>query len=114
MVATGPDANYVEVNHDFSDLSRKVDYLIDNPGVAERIAENAVRTFRDRYLTPAAESCYWRHLIRRYGSVLDFEPSLFVYFAVLRGEAGGLTADRWLFGGIVRLPPEGMRKHRKG
>ncbi|EPS29460.1 hypothetical protein PDE_04409 [Penicillium oxalicum 114-2] len=95
LVATGPDANYVEVNHDFSDLSRKVDYLIDNPGVAERIAENAVRTFRDRYLTPAAESCYWRHLIRRYGSVLDFEPSLFATGRDGKQISRGLPFEIW-------------------
>ncbi|KAJ5485676.1 hypothetical protein N7539_005664 [Penicillium diatomitis] len=87
LVATGPDANFVEVSEDFSDLSRKLDYLIDNPQVAERIAENAVRTFRDRYLTPAAESCYWRRLIRQYGSVLDFEPNLHA-----AGRDGKLTA----------------------
>ena len=58
----------------------------DNPQIAERIADNAVRTFRDRYLTPAAESCYWRHLVRQYASVLDFEPVLFA-----TGRDGKLT-----------------------
>ncbi|KAJ5675205.1 uncharacterized protein N7477_005139, partial [Penicillium maclennaniae] len=77
LVSSGPEANYIEVDMEFKDLSRKIDYLIDNPEVAERIAENAVRTFRDRYLTPAAESCYWRQLIRQYASVSDFEPVLF-------------------------------------
>ena len=77
LISTGPDANYVEVQRDFSDLGRKLEYLIDNPETAERIANNAVRTFRDRYLTPAAESCYWRQLIRAYASVSFFEPSLY-------------------------------------
>nr|BAV69316.1 putative glycosyltransferase [Penicillium brasilianum] len=86
LVSSGPEANYVEVEQDFADLPRKVDFLIDNPQVAERIAENAVRTFRDRYLTPAAESCYWRHLVRQYASVLDFEPVLFA-----TGRDGKLT-----------------------
>ncbi|KAF7596149.1 hypothetical protein BBP40_003048 [Aspergillus hancockii] len=76
LISSGPDANYVEVERDFSDLDRKVEYLIDNPETAERIANNAVETFRDRYLTPAAESCYWRHLIRQYASSCDFEPVL--------------------------------------
>lgn len=76
MVSSGPDANYVEVAHDFSDLGRKIEFLVDHPDVAERIADNAVKTFRDRYLTPAAESCYWRELVRAYGSVSEFEPAL--------------------------------------
>ncbi|KAL4806354.1 glycosyl transferase family 90-domain-containing protein [Aspergillus unguis] len=77
LISSGPDANYVEVNRDFSDLEHKLEFLLDNPEAAERIAENAVRTFRDRYLTPAAESCYWRHLVRRYGEVSAFEPVLY-------------------------------------
>lgn len=74
---SGPDANFVEVDRDFSDLEQKIEFLLDNPEVAERIANNAVKTFRDRYLTPAAEACYWRYLIRRYADVCDFEPSLY-------------------------------------
>lgn len=77
LISSGPDANYVEVQRDFSDLERKIEYLIDHPETAERIANNAIRTFRDRYLTPAAESCYWRQLIRGYASVCAFEPSIY-------------------------------------
>ncbi|KKK19010.1 hypothetical protein ARAM_001475 [Aspergillus rambellii] len=76
FISSGPDANYVEVERDFSDLERKIEFLIDNPEAAERIADNAVKTFRDRYLTPAAESCYWRHLIRMYAASCDFGPVL--------------------------------------
>lgn len=76
LESTGPDANYVEVDREFTDLDRKMRYLLDNPEVAERIANNAVRTLRDRYLTPAAESCYWRELIRQYASVCAFEPEV--------------------------------------
>ncbi|KAL3467351.1 glycosyl transferase family 90-domain-containing protein [Aspergillus heterothallicus] len=76
LVAEGPEATFVQVARDWSDLERKVEHLIDNPGVAERIAENAVRTFRERYLTPAAESCYWRYLITRYAGASGFEPVL--------------------------------------
>ncbi|EEH02770.1 DUF821 domain-containing protein [Histoplasma capsulatum G186AR] len=77
LVATGPEANYVKVRRDFSDLEAKMNYLLDNPEVAEKIAENGVRTFRDRYLTPAAEACYWRELIHAYASICDFEPVLY-------------------------------------
>ncbi|KKK24987.1 hypothetical protein ARAM_007503 [Aspergillus rambellii] len=42
--------------------------LNDDPR-AELIASNSVRTFRERYLTAAAEACYWRSLWDGYGAV---------------------------------------------
>jgi hypothetical protein len=96
LVSSGPDANYIEVDRDWSDLSRKIDYLIDNPDVAERIANNAVRTFRDRYLTPAAESCYWRQLIRQYSAACDFEPVLFSTARDGKTLPRGIPYDTWL------------------
>lgn len=39
-----------------------MDSLLQNPSKAERIATNSVKTFRERYLTAAAEACYWRGL----------------------------------------------------
>lgn len=39
-----------------------MDSLLEDPAAAERIANNSVSTFRERYLTPAAEACYWRAL----------------------------------------------------
>ena len=76
LISSGPQANYIQVERDYSDLNRKIEFLIDHPETAERIAENAVKTFRDRYLTPAAEGCYWRELVRKYASVSGFEPVL--------------------------------------
>lgn len=96
LVSSGPEANYVEVDGEFADLPRKIDYLIDNPAVAERIADNAVRTFRDRYLTPAAESCYWRELIRQYASACDFEPVLFSTGRDGKRVARGVSFETWL------------------
>lgn len=69
LVADGPHQNYVEVERDFSDLSDKMQPLLDDTTIAERIAGNSVRTFRDRYLTKAAEACYWRTLLSEYGRV---------------------------------------------
>ena len=69
LVASGPYQNYVEVERDFSDLSRKIEPLVNNTAAAQRIAENSVKTFRERYLTPAAEACYWRSLFEGYRSV---------------------------------------------
>ena len=51
------------MERDFSDLPRKMQALLEDPASAERIANNSVTTFQDRYLTPAAESCYWRELL---------------------------------------------------
>ncbi|KAI9926492.1 hypothetical protein ASPWEDRAFT_118903 [Aspergillus wentii DTO 134E9] len=96
LVSSGADANYVEVERDFSDLSRKMEFLIDNPETAERIANNAVKTFRDRYLTPAAESCYWRHLVRQYASVSDFEPVLYNTQPNGRKEMRGTPFESWV------------------
>ena len=45
----------------------------DNSEEGKRIANNSVRTFRERYLTPAAEACYWRKLIKGWSEV-SFEP----------------------------------------
>ena len=71
LVSSGPLQNYVEVERDFSDLSDKMANLLDNPAKAQKIADNSVKTFRERYLTPAAEACYWRVLWRGYAKVSD-------------------------------------------
>lgn len=54
------------------------------------IAQNSYETFYERYLTPAATSCYWRRLITAWASVQGFEPRLYnedegTGKAVLRG-----------------------------
>ena len=69
LVSSGPNQNYVEVERDFSDLSDKIEPLVEDTNAAKRIADNSVRTFRERYLTKAAESCYWRALFDGYGSI---------------------------------------------
>lgn len=93
FISSGPEANYVEVARDFSNLESKVEYLLDNPQVAERIANNSIATFRDRYLTPAAEACYWRYLIRKYGEVSDFEPKL---YDDRTGKMRGQPYEQWV------------------
>lgn len=44
---------------------------------------------------------------------MNLDPSLLVYFAVFRGDAGDMAAGLWLWAGIVRLPREGSRKHEE-
>ncbi|KAI1764162.1 glycosyl transferase family 90-domain-containing protein [Hypoxylon sp. FL1150] len=67
----GPDQNYVEVAKDFSNLAETIAWLEENPEIAERIADNSVRTFRDRYISQAAEVCYWRELIHGWAEVSE-------------------------------------------
>ncbi|PYI16081.1 hypothetical protein BO99DRAFT_484116 [Aspergillus violaceofuscus CBS 115571] len=69
LVSEGPSQNYVEVKRSFSDLAAKLEPLLDDPSRAERIATNSIQTFRDRYLTKAAEACYWRMLFEGYSGV---------------------------------------------
>ncbi|KAH9823641.1 DNA polymerase type-X family protein pol4-like [Teratosphaeria destructans] len=75
LKSSGSSQNYVKVKRDFSDLSNKMKGLLDpiNIAATEAIATNARRTFREQYLTPAAEACYWRALIRGWSSVQGFE-----------------------------------------
>ncbi|KAJ5494890.1 hypothetical protein N7539_000006 [Penicillium diatomitis] len=69
LVSSGPNQNYVEVERDFSNLAEKIEPLVADTDAARRIATNSVKTFRERYLTPAAEACYWRALLDGYGRV---------------------------------------------
>ncbi|KAF6237295.1 hypothetical protein HO173_004764 [Letharia columbiana] len=76
LEAEGAEQNFVQVKDDWSDLEDKVKEVLETPRTAERIAKKGVEDMRDRYLTPAAEACYWRALIRGYGRV-SFEPQLY-------------------------------------
>lgn len=71
----GPDQNYVSVRRDWSNLEFVANHFLNNPEEAERIIANHIATFRERYLTQAATSCYIRKLIKGYSSVA-FEPRL--------------------------------------
>lgn len=72
----GTMQNYVPVHRNWSDLETKVEYYLAHPFEAQVIADQAVATFRDRYLTAAAEACYWRRLIQGYSKVAE-EPETF-------------------------------------
>ncbi|KAI1103855.1 glycosyl transferase family 90-domain-containing protein [Jackrogersella minutella] len=71
---SGPHQNFVKVRRDWSDLKAQMDGLIADPDRARRIAQESASVFRDRYLTPAAEACYWRQMIHSWRAVMDFEP----------------------------------------
>lgn len=84
FIPEGEHQNVVQVERDFSDLDEKMNYLLDHDSEAQRIAQNSVATFRDRYLTPAAQACYWRKLFHAWASV-SFEPELYTTIVDLHG-----------------------------
>ncbi|KAI1085069.1 glycosyl transferase family 90-domain-containing protein [Whalleya microplaca] len=64
------EANIVFVAPDWSDLESTVAWLEAHPDVAEGIARRQRALFEGGgYLSPAAEMCYWRALIRGWASV---------------------------------------------
>lgn len=77
MRDSGAQQNYVRVQRDFGDLEAKIHDLQKNDTEAERIANNNAITLRGKYLTPAAEVCYWRRLFRSWADI-SFEPEFYV------------------------------------
>jgi hypothetical protein len=73
---TGSQQNYVPVKLDWSDLGSKVQEMIVDEDKAATIARNAKSVFRDRYLTPAAQTCYFRRLFHAWRDV-PFEPETY-------------------------------------
>lgn len=73
-VATWQEANAIYVKPDFSDLEGLVRLLRLRPDVASRIARNQ-REFvvRGGYLSLAAETCYWRALVRGWAAVAQVD-----------------------------------------
>ena len=66
----------MSVERDFNDLDAKMNHYLKHPEEAKKIAENSAKVFRDRYLTPAAQACYWRKMFHSWASV-SFEPELY-------------------------------------
>lgn len=78
MQSSGPRQNFVEVERSYDDLEEKISWLQNHDKDAQRIASESVKLFRERYLTPAAEVCYWRKLISAWATV-SFEPEFFKF-----------------------------------
>ncbi|KAJ5682332.1 CAZyme family GT90 [Penicillium macrosclerotiorum] len=81
--SSGSKQNFVEVERDWSDLPERMDWLLKHDDEAKRIADNNVEVFRERYLTQAAEVCYWRRLMREYSKVSP-EPKFFTEDALIK------------------------------
>jgi hypothetical protein len=96
LIPDGPKQNFVPVKRDFSDLKKKVQFYLGNQYEAQRVADNAVATFRDRYLTLAAETCYWRRLIHGWSEVA-YEPEIYEEVQkTLSGKVQNITMLRGL------------------
>ena len=57
-------------------LPEVMNKLLKNDTLAQTIANNSLRTFGQRYLTPATAPCYWREAIRAYSSIQQYEVQL--------------------------------------
>jgi hypothetical protein len=81
------EANLVFVASDWSDLESVVGWLENHPRVAEGIAARQRELFvGGGYLSPAAEVCYWRALVRGWSKVVELEDE---------GEWAGVEGVRW-------------------
>lgn len=68
------EANAVFVKPDWSDLEDVVNWLEEHPKEAEGIARRQRETFVDGgYFSPAAETCYWRALVRGWSQVARWD-----------------------------------------
>lgn len=102
--------NYIPVHRNWTDLGEQMKFYIAHKEEAQMIADNSVATFRDRYLTPAAEACYWRRLFKSYATVA-FKPDL--YEPIRSGDLRqrklrGITYEEWL------LKPVDYKPHYAG
>jgi len=77
LKSAGPSQNYIAVKNDWSNLDEVMTHYLSHPAEAEKIAEEAKRTLRDRYMTPAAEACYIRQMIFEWAKVQNYEPKLY-------------------------------------
>ncbi|GAA5919187.1 hypothetical protein JCM1841_002492 [Sporobolomyces salmonicolor] len=90
-----PTQNWVEMEHENWDgLSESLERLLQDSEWAERIAENAQRTMRDRYLTPASVACYWRRILAEYAALQRFTPT-----------PGGIDYESFILVREIEYPP---------
>ncbi|KAI0454376.1 hypothetical protein F5B21DRAFT_243863 [Xylaria acuta] len=72
------EANIVFVAPDWSDLEATVSWLEAHPGIAAGIARRQRALFEGGgYLSPAAETCYWRGLIRGWSEIVRVDEGVF-------------------------------------
>ncbi|PWN26042.1 hypothetical protein BDZ90DRAFT_57048 [Jaminaea rosea] len=103
-----PDAPSVlvhdEKGNEFRDatwhnLPATMDWLLRNDERAKLIADNQWDFFRERYISPASATCYWRKLIKGFASVQLYDVDL----------SGSETPyETWLLGGHRLKGESGM------
>lgn len=108
----GENQNFVLVKRDFSDLEKKMKHYLAHEDEAQRISDNAMATFRDRYLTPAAQACYWRRLIKGWSEV-GFQPEVWEDVQVnvsgtveVERKMRGISFEQFILGSQEYPPPE--------
>ena len=73
LKSEGAKQNVVEVDG-FVELPEIMEHHLAHHEESEKIARNAKELFMERYLTPAAQACYWRKMFAKWASVQDWEP----------------------------------------
>ena len=92
-----PLQNYIKVKRDWSDLDDKMKALVKDQDKSQRVAAESRRVFRDRYLTPAAEACYWRKMFHTWKSAMAFEPRKYETFENGTQVRRGVSWERFAF-----------------
>ncbi|KAL0778077.1 hypothetical protein CaCOL14_005730 [Colletotrichum acutatum] len=96
------EANMIFVKPDWSDLEATVRWLEKHPDVARGIARRQRALFSDRgYLSPAAEVCYWRALVKSWSRAVRVDDD------VGRKSAGAVSFEEF----IVRSDKAKKRGH---
>jgi len=92
---SNPDeANAIYVSPDWSDLEPIIHFLRQHPQLAKGIAKRSRETVvRSGWLSPAAEMCYWRSVIRAWAGVVEIDDG--------KGEGGwrgdkGTRFETWI------------------
>tara|TARA_R110002003_G_scaffold141_8_gene12939 strand:- start:10086 stop:11054 length:969 start_codon:yes stop_codon:yes gene_type:complete len=106
-VSSYEDANAIYVDPDFSNLEGVVKFLDKHPEISKRIARNQRNLMvGGGYLSLAAETCYWRALIRGWGEV-----------AVVTEEWGsdvGVRYETWLLNEVSKVRGGTRGKNENG
>ncbi|TPX30013.1 hypothetical protein SmJEL517_g06296 [Synchytrium microbalum] len=76
---SSPDQNVVQVSLPFGKhLDEAMNSLLSKRETdwEEKVLSNSWDNLREKYLTPAANNCYWRRQFRAYGALQKFKPSI--------------------------------------
>jgi hypothetical protein len=99
LKSSGPKQNYVEAKIDWSDLPEKMEHLLAHDDIAKQIADNSRDVFRDRYMTPAAQTCYWRRLFQVWAEMTP-APDPYVLYQAPDGKSEkgwrGMTYEAYM------------------